>query len=114
MALLSRDQILGASDRETQDVEVPEWGGTVRVATMSAGARDAFDASLTDSEGNQETTNFRAKLVAATVVDEDGERVFGSEDIDALAGHGARAIDRVFDVAARLNGFTKGADYQGN
>jgi len=80
------------------------------VATMSAASRDVFDRTLTDEEGNQDTTNFRAKLVAATVVDENGARVFKEEDVDALAEHGARAIDRVFEVAARLNGFTKGDD----
>ena len=35
MALLTRDEILAADDIKTEDVEVPEWGGDVRVSVMS-------------------------------------------------------------------------------
>jgi hypothetical protein len=32
---LKREQILKANDIKTIEVEVPEWGGTVRLRTMS-------------------------------------------------------------------------------
>ena len=46
MTYLSRDAILQREDIKTEDVEVPEWGGTVRVRGMSGVERDAFEASL--------------------------------------------------------------------
>ena len=46
MTYLSRDAILQREDIKTEDVEVPEWGGTVRVRGMTGVQRDAFEASL--------------------------------------------------------------------
>ena len=46
MTYLSRDTILQREDIVTEDVEVPEWSGTVRVRGMSGVERDAFEASL--------------------------------------------------------------------
>ena len=46
MTYLSRDTILQREDIKTEDVEVPEWGGTVRVRGMSGVERDAFEAGL--------------------------------------------------------------------
>ena len=37
---LSKDQILGAVDFSFVEVEVPEWGGTVRIRGLSAAERD--------------------------------------------------------------------------
>ena len=43
MTLLNKSQILAASDRKTEDLEVKEWGGTVRISTMSASDRDKWE-----------------------------------------------------------------------
>lgn len=101
--LLSRDAILGAQDLKTEDVPVPEWGGTVRVRMMSGIERDAFSNSLLGSEGKTDLTNYRAKLVAASIVDESGAREFSESDVQALGGKSASALERVFVVADRLN-----------
>ncbi|MBI0320545.1 hypothetical protein JBF12_47905, partial [Streptomyces javensis] len=41
--LLGKQQILDAQDRRHEDVAVPEWGGSVRVAMMSARDRDRWE-----------------------------------------------------------------------
>ena len=43
---LSRDQILGATDFVFVELEVEEWGGTVRLRGLSASERDAFESSV--------------------------------------------------------------------
>jgi len=104
---LSRDDILKAEDRATEEVEVPEWGGTVLVRGMSGRDRDEFEASILERRGSRmvpNTANVRAKTVARCVVDEDGNRVFTDTDIAALGEKSGAAIDRVFDVASRLSG----------
>ena len=40
--LLNKEQIQSVSDLETQDVEVPEWGGTVRLKSLTGAERDRF------------------------------------------------------------------------
>lgn len=103
---LTRDQILEANDLQKESVEVPEWGGSVLVATMSGRARDAWEQSLVAGKGvNME--NIRARLVAFTVVDDQGNRMFSDGDVDALGRKSGAALDRVVDVARRLNKLTE-------
>lgn len=110
MALLSRDQILEVQDLETRDVDVPEWGGTVRVKALTGRERDEFEQSTVETKGNkvkQNMTNFRAKLVAMSVVDESGDRLFTQKDVAYLGIKSAAALQRVFNVAAELCGMTE-------
>ncbi len=111
---LSREAILSTEDIITEDVDVPEWGGKVRVKSMTGLERDAFDASLTTGVGKDlkiNTDNMRARLVAATCVDDLGALVFTPEDVAALGQHSGAALGRVSLVAQKLNGLT-GADVE--
>ena len=103
---LSRDAILKASALKTEAVPVPEWGGTVRVRELSGRERDEWEASLTVRRGGQmvqDVANMRAKLVARSVVGEDGEPLFTQQDVAALGELSAAALERVFDAASRLS-----------
>jgi len=107
--LLSREAILAANDLPTEDVEVPEWGGAVRVRTLTGAQRDAFEAEIVTTNGRKverNTYNIRAKLVAAAVVGEDGKLLFSRADVEALGAKSAAALDRVFDAASRLSGIS--------
>jgi hypothetical protein len=113
-ALLDKAAILAASDLKTVDVDVPEWGGTVRVRSMTGTDRDAFESSLVtigeDGARKPDMTNFSAKLVAMTLVDPDGKLMFGADEVAHLAGKSAAALQRVFEAAQKLNGMGNGAD----
>lgn len=105
---LSREAILGASDLPTEEVEVPEWGGTVLVRSMNGTERDAWEQSLiVKGRGDGvDVTNIRARLVAICAVDAAGKRLFSDTDATALGKKSAAALDRVAKVAQRLNGLT--------
>ncbi len=108
--LLNKDQILGANDLPFRDVEVPEWGGTVRVRTMTGGERDAFEASIYDTDGagvKLNRSDFRAKLLAKVIVDDKGARLFTDKEISQLSGKSAKALQILFDVAQEINGISK-------
>jgi hypothetical protein len=107
MAHLSRDAILAAKSLRTEEVAVPEWGGTVLVRELSGRERDEWEASLAVMRGKTmvpDVANIRAKLAARTIVGDDGEPVFTQQDVAALGELSAAALDRVFDVASRLSG----------
>ena len=107
MALLTRDAILGASDIQTEDVHVPEWGGTVRVKGLTAAQRDAFEANAMKTRGKNVDLNFaniRARLAALSIVDESGATLFTPADVQALGEKSAAALERVFEACNRLNG----------
>lgn len=103
--MLKREDILQADDLPFEDVEVPEWRGTVRVRAMTASERDRWEAmTYLDSKGNVTTPqDIRAKLVAFCCVDEEGNRLFTEDDIASLAKKSARAMNRLWAVASRLS-----------
>jgi hypothetical protein len=104
---LTRDAILAAAVLKTEDVPVPEWGGSVLVRELRGRERDEFEASLAVQRGRQmvpDVANMRAKLVARTVVDPDSRKpMFSQQDVNALGELSAAALDRVFEVASRLS-----------
>lgn len=107
---LTRADILGADDRPTKDVEVPEWGGTVKVRALSGAERDAWEASIVQlgPGGSQrvDLENMRARLVALSCVDEEGNRIFTEEDAVLLGQKSAAALERVWVEAQSLSGLT--------
>lgn len=106
MSLLSKSAILGASDLKHEDVTVPAWGGTVRIRTMTGVERDEFRAAIatTNGEAGVPIGKFSAALLAATCVDENGDRIFSIEDMAALQAKSASSLDGPAEVAMRLNG----------
>lgn len=100
---LSRDEILGANDIKSIEVEVPEWGGTVLVGMMNGTSRDRFETEMISSKGK---VNIRAKLAAITLVDAEGKPLFSYDDAEALGQKSAAALDRVFEAACKFNRIT--------
>ena len=106
-SLLSREAILAAEDRVVEEVEVPEWGGLVRVKGLSGTERDQFEASVAERKGKKtrmNLANIRARLVQRCVIGEDDKPLFKPNDVTALGAKSAAALDRVFEVAMRLSG----------
>lgn len=101
--LLSRSEILKADDLPTKDVEVPEWGGTVRVRSMTAAARDALEEAYRQARRDGEPVSLRALYAQACIVDENGNPVFVEADIEALGKKSADALDRVYEAIVSLN-----------
>lgn len=104
---LSRDAILKIEDQIYEDVEVPEWGGTVRIKALTAAERDQYEALVfLDPKGEpaKRREDIRAKLVVFSAVDESGTRLFGEKDIAQLSARSARAMNRLWAVASRLSG----------
>jgi hypothetical protein len=104
---LSRDAILGADDRRYEIVEVPEWGGAVKLRSLTGAERDDFEArSLVGKGDNQRvnTRNLRARLIALTAVDEHDAPLFQAADVIKLGSKSAAALARLFDAACKLSG----------
>lgn len=104
---LSREQILEAQDLTIEEVQVPEWGGSVYVRSLSGKGRDKFDASrfkLVNNRVEMIHENTRAVLLALSLCDQDGGLLFSEADVKALGEKSASALDRVFEVAQRLSG----------
>ena len=107
--LLTREQILEAQDIQTEIVEAPEWGGSVKVQGFTGTERDAFEDEVVETKGKKISVNMRnirAKLVAKSLVNGNGQRIFSDKDIAALGKKSAAPLDRIFAVAQRLSGIS--------
>jgi hypothetical protein len=94
--------------------EPVDWlnGEQVFVAAMTGKGRDAFERenvllgeTFDDDHGH--LSNFRARLLVRCLVSETGERLFTDEDAGALGEVWCEPLDRAFDVATKLNGYSK-------
>jgi len=113
-----REDILQIDDLPTEDVYVEPWGAWVRVRALTAGERDAYQNSMFEvrHRGRGQPPEIRykpekasARLVALSVIDEQGNRLFTEADVEALARKNARAIDIIAAVARRLSGLDEEA-----
>jgi hypothetical protein len=118
MSFLTKEQILNADDLKFVELEVPEWGGTVRIKTLTAGERDRLESIMFPGGDTSKvnTKNVRALVASLAIVDDKGERLFSEKEIGELAKKSAKAMDRVFTAAQELNGITKKdiEDMEGN
>lgn len=120
---LTREQILGKASLRRELVLVPEWdddsGGepaAVWLRELTAKERDAYEAEIFVIKGSgrkaqvdYQRANIRAKLVALSAIDPStGGLLFTVEDVGELGSGSAAALDRLFTVAQRLSGFSKG------
>ena len=104
MATLSKQQILDADDLKRELVEVTEWGGSVLLRELRGRERDAFEEDSLDKQRNLSMRNMRARLVAASAIDENGERLFTNNEAAELGEKSATALNKCFDVACGLSG----------
>lgn len=109
MALLSRDAILAVDDRDYDEVSIPEWGGSVRIRSITGAQRDAYEQSLMQQRGNSRQMNLRnarAKLIVLCAVDERGSPLFTEADVNALSRKNAKPLDRLFDACRKIAGLS--------
>lgn len=101
--ILGREAILAADDRPVEEVEVPEWGGIVRIRKMDALTWTRLVHVL---KGEEDDTRIRAQTCAACMVDEQGELLFepgNEEDLALLLGRSHDALLRVSNAAIRFS-----------
>jgi hypothetical protein len=81
-------------------VEVPEWGGSVRIARLSIASADALfqkEAAGVDA---------RVRMLAACLVDESGAPLVPEDKLGEMMTKSALVIDRLWKIAAERNGLT--------
>ena len=99
MALLDRKAILAAVDIKTQDVAVPEWGGSVRVRQMTVAERNEFVRRSTDPDAG----SVGVWLVSMLAVDDSGQQLFTPADLSELEKKNFRNLDLVAAAIMQVN-----------
>lgn len=100
---LSKRLILDAVDLRTEEVDVPEWSGTVLVRELSAAQMAEFkslsvaavDTNTRKIVDGKALFRLSAWTVAQAVIDEDGQRLFTDAEVDKLREKSDVVIDRL-------------------
>lgn len=109
-----RNHILAASDCRTKLVEVPEWGSKVYVSSVSADEREAWEEGIRTDNGVPQIRGARCQFLVKCLVDVNGDRIFGDDDAELLAGKSSLVIDRLWEVANEVNAVLGNGELVGN
>ena len=100
MGFLSAENILAAEDFRYAVVDCPEWGGSVRVRSLSGGQRTVITQRVQDKN----TEDLEEMLVVMACVNEDGTRIFTNKDIEALKKKSAAVTSRIAKKVMEISG----------
>ena len=104
MGLITKAEIVAAVDLNFEDVDMPEWGGAVRVSELSAADVLSFWDACRGPGGELLPDSVQPALLVRSIVNEKGAPLFSADTVNELMGKSAAAIGRLFGVAKRLNG----------
>lgn len=99
-----RERILAAPDIQQERLEIPEWGETVLVRSLSGLEREALNTLVYEARRSNKPVPIFAAVAAFSMVDEDGRRVFSDHDIGELAKHSSGALERFYDWQVKHSG----------
>ena len=97
----TKEQILGMATAHPTPIEMPEWGGTFFIRQASAAEVERWAETVDERCA-------RAAMAALAVCDADGVRLFADEDVEALSNQPFAVLNRIWQVAAPLNGIASG------
>jgi len=112
---LNAKSILAQNDLQTEDVEVPEWGGYVRVRELTLFERSKLtDLYEQDIPEYQKHPKCLVAILSMGAINEDGAHLFSEEEAENLINKNPRVIDRICKVISKLSGMTGKEDKKGN
>lgn len=100
--LLTKEQTAQRPSLPHEDIDVPEFGGSMRVRAWTGAEYDEFGKAIKDVTYDGA---MYAAAIAVSAVGEDGEKLFDvSADIDRVAGLFLKTtLERAYDAIRRMN-----------
>jgi hypothetical protein len=109
--LLGIDEIVEAQDIQFTEVEVPEWGGTIRLGSLDAGELINF----IEANDGPAKRNAGLRLIIKSLVNEDNKRIGTDAHLEHFKKKNAKVCSRLVDEILKLNGLdAKGKDVPKN
>lgn len=101
--VLTLDDVIAVDDQQIIDIPVPEWGGVVRVISLTAAEM------ITEIEGKEgvDKEKLGLRLVVRSLVDEHGTRIGTDAHIAMLEKKSAAVVNRIATAVMKLNGLEK-------
>ncbi len=103
--MLNRDQIVAASKTRKVATYTVAGLGEVGLRVMTGTEREAWESQCF-KDGKTDLEHFRAKLLAKTLCDADGVRLFSDDDIATVSELDAPVLIALYGHASTLNALT--------
>ena len=101
--------ILAIRDTIGEPIEIPEWAAVdgLTIRHISGAERDRLEihASKIGDGDTEAARGFRALSASLFLGDEQGDRIFGDEDIEDLDSKSGAALERIREAGYRVNGY---------
>lgn len=102
--LLTAEQIL-STKLNTNIIDIPRLGGKVRIQELTGSQRAELDIVAAESKNRKEAyKEVKAWVVAMTVIDEQGNRIFSDSQIEAIKSLPSTVQDKINDEVDILSG----------
>ena len=105
MPFLNREQIIAAEDRTFVDVDVPEWGGTVRLRSLDADQLLHQESVASKRQKGDLKVNPISHLLSVSLVDDAGRALFSEKDLGELGRKSPGVLMRLVKAVNDLNKF---------
>ena len=104
------EEILSLDDIKKEIVSVPEWGKDITVVSMSAEERSDIEKRWgSKKNAEQHPAEFKHDVLSLSVKKDNGEPWGTADQFKQLMKKNGKAIDRLFDAALKVSGYTKEA-----
>lgn len=99
---------LAAQATQRRYVEFDVVGyGRLRIQSLTEAERAAVEYALAYAEGDDERAvamSFKSRLIAASVVDDEGERYYLDSEHDQIQTYDSRLVAAIYEQIDKLNG----------
>ena len=114
MGYATKAEILAAKDSDVADVDVRGWG-KIRLRSLSVQERLDLTGKYGDDVTAEQAVEFYCELLALSLVDDAGERMFTANgDVASLKTRDFKTIEFVAQEILKHNGMQAGEETAGN
>tara|TARA_R110000744_G_scaffold86330_3_gene168667 strand:+ start:2996 stop:3322 length:327 start_codon:yes stop_codon:yes gene_type:complete len=102
---MNKSELFKSYSLKTNTIEMENWGGTVYIRELSAGAIDRMR-----SVGEGKELQMAATVIIEGVVTEEGKKFFVQNDMNNILEMSVADLNKVSEAILDLTGLTGGAD----
>jgi len=99
--MLSKDDIFKAKDFEIKEIEVPEWGGSIFIKSMSGYARAKLVA---DVQNKIDLDKLQLRVLINCICDSEGKLLFSEADLQKLGTKNPEVLSMLEKECCKISG----------
>jgi hypothetical protein len=112
--MLSREQLLKLCDLNTKEIDVPAFGGLIRIRELTVEDVSRIYRDVQESNVSERGYQDIIRTVAAGVVDESNAPVFTIEQVSGLSRRFSQTVVDIYHAIGELSAVTKVEELEKN